>query len=386
LLVQSYIETYDISYPEALRRIEEEVNELKQHIETQGEYELNGIGVLRLNDEGHYEFEPCEAGILTPEYYGLSTFEMIPLSQQAQLVAIDAEEKKLETIHTAAPTADEQEDDADASSQDDDNDTIIIRMSWIRNIVAVAAAVVVFLMIGTPISNSHTDLLVQQSSMLPTMTIAEDEPAATEVLVADTTTDKSEQETPVAETAAAESVVTESIKDTFIKPKVSAWTQEITALYPITDIFGDKRTDINAHLDTYLREKFDPYGIIIDTVNFTNIEVDPETAAAIQKKVNAQQELELANIEAQTAKIQAEKDKEVAEIAAERKIIEANAAAESVRIAAQAEADANREISASLTDSLIQYTYAQNWNGELPKITGGGSTIVDASDYFGSQN
>lgn len=178
----------------------------------------------------------------------------------------------------------------------------------------------------------------------------------------------------------------EAIKDTFIKPKVSAWTQEITALYPVTDIFGDKRTDINAHLDTYLREKFDPYGIIIDTVNFTNIEVDPETAAAIQKKVNAQQELELANIEAQTAKIQAEKDKEVAEIAADRKIIEANAAAESVRIAAQAEADANREISASLTDSLIQYTYAQNWDGELPKITGGGSTIVDASDYFGSQN
>lgn len=215
LLVQSYIETYDISYPEALRRIEEEVNELKQHIETQGEYELNGIGVLRLNDEGHYEFEPCEAGILTPEYYGLSTFEMIPLSIQAQLVAIDAEEKKLETIHTAATTADEQEDAADASSQDDDNDTIIIRMSWIRNIVAVAAAVVVFLMIGTPISNSHTDLLVQQSSMLPTMTIAEDEPAATEVLVADTTTDKSEQETPVAETAAAEPVETESIKDTF---------------------------------------------------------------------------------------------------------------------------------------------------------------------------
>lgn len=171
----------------------------------------------------------------------------------------------------------------------------------------------------------------------------------------------------------------ETIKDTFIKPKVSAWTQEITALYPVTDIFGDKRTDINAHLDTYLREKFDPYGIIIDTVNFTNIEVDPETAAAIQKKVNAQQELELANIEAQTAKIQAEKDKQVAEINAEKKIIDANASADAARIAAQAEADANREISASLTDELIAYTYAQAWNGELPKITTSGATIVDAT-------
>lgn len=110
----------------------------------------------------------------------------------------------------------------------------------------------------------------------------------------------------------------ESIKDTFIKPKVIAWTQEVSANYPVTDIFGDKRTAINAELDTYLREKFDQYGIIIDTVNFTDISVDAETAAAIQKKVTAQQELELANIEAQTAKVQAEKEREVALIQAQK--------------------------------------------------------------------
>lgn len=40
----------------------------------------------------------------------------------------------------------------------------------------------------------------------------------------------------------------ESIKDTFIKPKVIAWTQEVSANYPVTDIFGDKRTAINAEL------------------------------------------------------------------------------------------------------------------------------------------
>lgn len=38
----------------------------------------------------------------------------------------------------------------------------------------------------------------------------------------------------------------ETIKDTFIKPKVIAWTQEVSANYPVTDIFGDKRTAINA--------------------------------------------------------------------------------------------------------------------------------------------
>jgi len=167
----------------------------------------------------------------------------------------------------------------------------------------------------------------------------------------------------------------EKIKDSFIKPKVIAWTQEVSANYPVTDIFGDKRTAINAELDTYLREKFDKYGIIIDTVNFTDISVDDETASAIQKKVTAQQELELANIEAQTAKVQAEKDKQVAEIEAEKQIIEANAKAEVTRIEAQAEAEANRQVASSLTDNLINKIKYEKWDGELPTVSGGSAII-----------
>jgi regulator of protease activity HflC (stomatin/prohibitin superfamily) len=179
----------------------------------------------------------------------------------------------------------------------------------------------------------------------------------------------------------------EEIKDDFIKPKIMAWTQEVTANYPVTDIFGDKRTQINAELDMYLREKFDPYGIIIDTVNFTDISVDDETAAAIQKKVNAQQELELANIEAETAKIQAnkdrdvarvqaEKDKEVAAIKAEQKIIAAEAEAQALLIAAEAEAEANRKIAESLTNELIEKLKYEQWDGKLPTVSGSGGTIV----------
>ena len=157
----------------------------------------------------------------------------------------------------------------------------------------------------------------------------------------------------------------EEIKDTFIKPKVIAWTQEVSAKYPVTDIFGDKRVAINAELDVYLKEKFDKYGIIIDTVNFTDISVDDETAAAIQKKVTAQQELELANIEAETARIQAEKDKEVAQIQAEQLIITANA-----------EAEANKIVSASLTDRLIEKQQIEKWDGAYPKVVGSDSTIL----------
>lgn len=167
----------------------------------------------------------------------------------------------------------------------------------------------------------------------------------------------------------------ETIKDTFIKPKVIAWTQEVSASYPVTDIFGDKRTEINAELDTYLKDKFDKYGIIIDTVNFTDISVDNETAAAIQKKVTAQQELELANIEAQTAKVQAEKDKEVARIAAETAVIEAEAAADVMRIAAEAEADANLKIANSLTPELIEKIKYEQWDGKVSVVSGSGTIV-----------
>lgn len=165
----------------------------------------------------------------------------------------------------------------------------------------------------------------------------------------------------------------ETIKDTFIKPKIVAWTQEVSANYPVTDIFGDQRTAINAELDTYLKEKFDKYGIIIDTVNFTNITVDDETAEAIQKKVTAQQELELANIEAKTAMVQAENDKQVAQVAAETAVIEAQADADVIRIAAEAEADANAQIAASLTPELIEKIMYQQWDGVLPQVSSGTS-------------
>lgn len=183
----------------------------------------------------------------------------------------------------------------------------------------------------------------------------------------------------------------EDVKNTFIKPKIMAWTQEVSATYPVTDIFGDKRTEINAELDSYLKEKFMPYGIIIDTVNFTDISVDDETAAAIQKKVTAQQELELANIEAQTAQVQAEKDKnvalieaqknkEAASIQAEQAKIKAQGEADALKLQAEAEAEANKKIAESLTPELIEKIKYEQWNGELPQVQGGSTPIVSITE------
>ena len=155
LLVQSYVEAYDMSYPEALRRIEDEVNELKQHLENEGRYDLNDIGVLSVNEDGKYIFSPCEAGILTPQLYGLSSFEMMPLGETAkqQKAPIPVVEASIESSEPADTV--ETTDVTEVETEEEDERAIVIKMSWVRNAVAVAAAVLAFFLMTTPVTNSE---------------------------------------------------------------------------------------------------------------------------------------------------------------------------------------------------------------------------------------
>lgn len=163
LLAQSYIEAYDISYPEALKRIEDEVNELRQHIENEGYYELNDIGVLRVNEYGSYEFEPCEAGILTPALYGLSSVEIDPLESIAPaFVETKTRPVKIETA-TDSETKEEKAREVKMTSplfdEDDNDDKVHIRVSVLRNIAAAAIAIFAFFLISTPLNNgSHKEM------------------------------------------------------------------------------------------------------------------------------------------------------------------------------------------------------------------------------------
>ena len=153
LLAQSYVESYDISYPEAVTRIEKEVSEIKQQIENQGLYEIYDIGTLRLNKEGNYEFEPCEAGILTPGLYGLSALEISPIAQapaishKSAIVSTDAKEP---TAHTPLEKEEKQEKGERA---------LHIKMSTVRKAVAAAAAVALLIVLAFPMGNESKSII-----------------------------------------------------------------------------------------------------------------------------------------------------------------------------------------------------------------------------------
>lgn len=182
LLAQSYVEAYDISYPEAIDRLANEVAEIRQRLENEGKYEINNIGTIYLNEDGNYTFEPCEAGILTPNYYGLGGFDMLPLCAQeneptvtlektnstniAENIEINQEEKQAEPVvalqnATANSVFDVNDDDEKPSAE-----FILIKKSWLRNLAAACIAIIAFFAISTPLRTPNVQTSKIDTGML----------------------------------------------------------------------------------------------------------------------------------------------------------------------------------------------------------------------------
>lgn len=156
LLAQSYIEAYDISYPEAMERIAGEVSELKQRLQINGSYELNNLGIISLNADGKYVFNPNEAGILTPELYGLNSVEIAPLTEKSNAsTTVEVETRAVEADNhlETKPQLVANESTIEATYDKESTEkTTAHTLIW--NAVAVAAVVLAFFLISPPLGNN----------------------------------------------------------------------------------------------------------------------------------------------------------------------------------------------------------------------------------------
>ena len=82
MLAQAYMQTYHTDFPDAVRKIAEKVEELKEQLYKEGVMEMPGIGVLHYTIQDTYEFHPNESGILSPSLYALDAFTMKPLAME----------------------------------------------------------------------------------------------------------------------------------------------------------------------------------------------------------------------------------------------------------------------------------------------------------------
>lgn len=180
LLAQSYVEAYDISYPEAIDRLANEVAEIRQHLENEGKFGLNNIGTIFLNEDGNYSFEPCEAGILTPEYYGLGGFDMLPLEAlETPMVQVETNEGMTKIIkeetpaETLVPTTkasvlgmSNSVFDVNDDEEDKHAEFILIKKSWLRNLAAACIAIIAFFALSTPLRTPNLQTSKVDTGML----------------------------------------------------------------------------------------------------------------------------------------------------------------------------------------------------------------------------
>lgn len=159
VLVQSYMSVYDTNFSDAGRRVEQEIAHLVESLHENGKVDLENIGELHYTINGTYEFVPYDYKYVTPDLYGLDSFEMSSL-----LSLQEAKERSLHVQEKSPLMKTETE-----SSKKRSKNAIEFRISTalLRNAVAMVAAIFLFFFFSTPIENT-TVSQAEYARLIPT--------------------------------------------------------------------------------------------------------------------------------------------------------------------------------------------------------------------------
>lgn len=157
----------------------------------------------------------------------------------------------------------------------------------------------------------------------------------------------------------------EIIEAGYMKNEMYQAINEITSQYSLMELVGDKRPQINEAILDKFRNSLEPYGIVIETFNLSDVVPDEQTKEAIQAVVNAQNALEKAKVEKEQAEVDAEKARVAAKGKADAELIEA-----------EGTAAANAKLQESLTPLIVEQRKLDKWDGKLPGIVAGDSNLL----------
>ncbi|MDD4774581.1 MAG: prohibitin family protein [Eubacteriales bacterium] len=179
--------------------------------------------------------------------------------------------------------------------------------------------------------------------------------------------------------------------NTVMEPRIHELVKAVFARFSADNLVINRDT-LSGMIEELLAPEIKEYGIQLISVSIEDIDFTDVFTEAVEKKQVAEQSKLQAQIE-QNQKIMEEEalaEREVirAEAAASVLKIDADAKAYAVEIQAEAEAEANRKIAASLTEDIIAYVEANNWNGVLPQFYGadGILPILDLQTPAGEGN
>ena len=145
-------------------------------------------------------------------------------------------------------------------------------------------------------------------------------------------------------------------EDKIVKPRFLDIPKSVTDDYPTTIVLNS-RDEIRAKSIELLTASLEPYGLIVDNIALENFSYSVEYNQSIEDKQIAQQQVQTQQQILEQKRIQAE-----------QAVVQAEGEANATIASATGQAEANRLLTESLSDILIQYTAIQKLNDKISVI------------------
>ena len=176
--------------------------------------------------------------------------------------------------------------------------------------------------------------------------------------------------------------------DTLVIPRLYENTKAVFSHYKAEELISN-RDALSDEIRDKMIDDLKSYGVNVLSISIEDVDfTDAFTTAveakqvASQNKLKAETEQEQQTMEARAA---AERRKIEAEAQAEVERINADAEAYRIKTQSEAEAEANKKIAESLSEQLIEYNYANSWNGQLPNTFVGDGDAIPVIQTSGEQ-
>lgn len=158
----------------------------------------------------------------------------------------------------------------------------------------------------------------------------------------------------------------QDIEDTFIRRTIITVAQNAAGQMSLSEIISAKRGELQGAIEKNLEGEMTKMGFVLDKVNLGASHLPPAIENQMQQKMAAQQQAQQADYELQKQ-----------ETLAKAAVAQAEGEAKSILVRAKAQAESNRLLQASLTQTLVNYRAVDKWNGQLPQVTSGATPFID---------
>jgi regulator of protease activity HflC (stomatin/prohibitin superfamily) len=146
-------------------------------------------------------------------------------------------------------------------------------------------------------------------------------------------------------------------QDGVVRPEARGVIRDAVSQYGVEEVVSTKRAEMVQIITDELSASLAQNNLILLDFVLRDIHFSEGYAAAVEQKQIAEQQAQQARLTVEQKKQEAEQARQVAQGQADAAVIAARGAAEARLIQAEAEAEANRLLAESLTPALVQYQY-----------------------------